>query len=334
MTIFNLIEYSDNYSDTSGSLWGFKRDEITNNANVTNDDNAPSFKYKVNLITNTEADGTKKGVKIAAPLKYLSNFCKSLEIPLINCRVELSLRWIENCVLTTAEIGANANATGADGATFTVTDAKLHVPVVTLSTEDNVKLSKLLSEGFNRCIYWNEYKVIDNKIVVITAVNEEKHIRELFDSSCQGVNRLFVLAYENTEGDNQVSVNSFKKHFLPRVKIGNYNIKVDRRNLCDQSINDSIKQYDEVRKSINRTRWWLQNWLLVAFSLFWKKYRLIGADLSKQKASDADSRAIQKIIFTGKLKLTVANTKVIIFYIFEEPKETVLQFSKETAKLL
>ena len=254
MTIFNLIEYSDNYSDTSGSLWGFKRDEITNNANVTNDDNAPSFKYKVNLITNTEADGTKKGVKIAVPLKYLSNFCKSLEIPLINCKVELSLRWIENCVLTTAEIGANANATGADGATFTVADAKLHVPVVTLSTEDNVKLSKLLSEGFNRCIYWNEYKVIDNKIVVITAVNEEKHIRELFDSSCQGVNRLFVLAYENTEGDNQVSVNSFKKHFLPRVKIGNYNIKVDRRNLCDQSVNDSIKQYDEVRKSINRTR--------------------------------------------------------------------------------
>ena len=157
-------------------------------------------------------------------------------------------------MLTTAEIGANANATGADGATFTVADAKLHVPVVTLSTEDNVKLSKLLSEGFNRCIYWNEYKVIDNKIVVITAVNEEKHIRELFDSSCQGVKRLVVLAYENTEGDNQVSVNSFKKHFLPRVKIGNYNIKINRRNLYDQSINDSIKQYDEVRKSINRTR--------------------------------------------------------------------------------
>ena len=73
---------------------------------------------------------------------------------------------------------------------------------------------------------------------------------------------------------------------------------------------------------------------LLDFLYIEKKYRLIGADLSKQKASDADSRAIQKIIFTGKLKLTVANTKVIIFYIFEEPKETVLQFSKETAKLL
>ena len=74
MSMYNLIEYSDNYSDTSGSLWQFKRDEIINNADVTNDDNAPSFKYKANLIGNTENNGTKNGVKIAVPLKYLSNF--------------------------------------------------------------------------------------------------------------------------------------------------------------------------------------------------------------------------------------------------------------------
>ena len=77
MPMYNLIEYSDNYSDTSGSLWNFKRDEIINNADVTNDDNAPSFKYKANLIGNTVADGRnkkKEGVKIAVPLKYLSNF--------------------------------------------------------------------------------------------------------------------------------------------------------------------------------------------------------------------------------------------------------------------
>ena len=74
--MYNLIEYNGNYSDTSGSLWDFKRDEIVNNANVTNDDNAPSFKYEASLIGNTEADGTKKGVKIAVPLKYLTNFCK------------------------------------------------------------------------------------------------------------------------------------------------------------------------------------------------------------------------------------------------------------------
>ena len=106
MPIYNLIEYSANYSDTSGSLWDFKRDEIDNIVNVSNDDNAPSFKYKASNIGNTENNGTKNGVKIAVPLKYLSNFWRSLEMSLINCKVKLSSKWIENCVLTAA---ANAN---------------------------------------------------------------------------------------------------------------------------------------------------------------------------------------------------------------------------------
>ena len=105
MPMYNLFEYSDNYSDTSGGLWNFKRDEIDNRANVTNDNNTPSFKYKANLIGNAKTNGTKKGVKIAIPLKYLSNFWRSLEIPLINCKTKLSLKWNENCVLTSAAIG-------------------------------------------------------------------------------------------------------------------------------------------------------------------------------------------------------------------------------------
>ena len=184
--MYNLIEYNDNYSDTSGSLWDFKRDKIDNNVNVTNDNNAPSFKYKASIIGNTENNGTKNGVKIAAPLKYLSNFWRSLEIPLINCKVKLSLNWIENCVLTTA---ANANK-----GIFKITDAKLYVPIVTLSAENNAKLSKLLSEGFKTTVYWNEYKVIGNKIIETAANNEEKDIRELLNSSYQGVKRLSVLA--------------------------------------------------------------------------------------------------------------------------------------------
>ena len=176
---------------------------------MTNDDNTPSFKYKASLIGNTENNGTKNGVKIAVPLKYLSNFWRSLEMPLINCKVELSLKWYERCLLTAATT-----------ATFTITDAKLYVPIVTLTVEDNSKLSKLLSEGFKRPIYWNEYKVTPNKIVETTANNDIKYIRELLDSSCQGVNRLFVLAYDNTAGNNQVSVDFYKKYFLPR-KINN-----------------------------------------------------------------------------------------------------------------
>ena len=83
--MYNLIEYSDNYSDTTGSLWNFKRDDIINNADVTNDNDALSFKYKVSIIGDTENNGTKNQVKIAVPLKYLSNFWRSLEMPLINC---------------------------------------------------------------------------------------------------------------------------------------------------------------------------------------------------------------------------------------------------------
>ena len=140
---------------------------------------------------------------------------------LINCKVVLSLIWIENCVFTTAAINANADATGADSATFKITDAKLYVPIVTLSAEDNAKLSKLLGEGFKRSVYWNKYKVIDNIEVNINNANEEKYVRERLDASCQGVKRLFVLVYDYTAGNNEVSIDSFKKYFLPTVKIEN-----------------------------------------------------------------------------------------------------------------
>ena len=99
MPMYKLIEYSDDYSDTSGSLWQFKKDEKEGNVDLTVDDNdyipknSSSFKYKSSLITN------RNGVKIAAPLKYLSNFWRSLEMPLINCRVEFSLTCNPNCVL-------------------------------------------------------------------------------------------------------------------------------------------------------------------------------------------------------------------------------------------
>ena len=160
-------------------------------------------------------------------------------MPLINCKIELSWNWIENCILSSA----------GNAATFTITDTKLYVPIVTLKIEDNTELSKSLSKKFKRSIYWNKCKVIDNILEEIVNDNDEKYIRELLDSSWQGVKRLFLLAYNNTaDDDNQVSVDSFKKYFLPRVKIENYNIEIDGRNFYDQPINDSIKQYDELRK--------------------------------------------------------------------------------------
>ena len=91
--------------------------------------------------------------------------------------------------LTTVAIGANADSTAADSATFKITDAKLYVPVVTLSIEDHEKLSKLLGKAFKRSIYWSKYKAVENKVVEIADGNEEKYIRELLDWSLQGVKR-------------------------------------------------------------------------------------------------------------------------------------------------
>ena len=159
-----------------------------------------------------------------------------------------------------------------------------------------------------------------NKVVEIAAANTEKHIRELLDSSCQGVKRLFVLAYENTANNNQVSVDSYKKYFLPKVKIENYNTEIDGRNFYDQPINDSIKQYNEIRKISTGQGDDYTTGCLLDFAYFEKNYRLIAADLSKRKALDDYSRAIQQIIFTGKIKSTVANTRVIIYDPLEQSK--------------
>ena len=214
MPMYNLIEYSDNYFDTSGSLWQFKRDEIEGIVDITVDGNhipnkTSLLKYNSSLITK------RNDVKIAVQLTYLSNFWRSLEILLINCKVELSLLWDPNGLLS--------NLVGASN--FTITDAKPYVPVVTLSIEDNAKLSELLSEGFKRRVYWNKYKIIPNK-----TYNENDYTRELLNASYQGVKRLFVLAYRDRGDANRVSADPHRRYFPPKVKIGNYNIEIDGRN--------------------------------------------------------------------------------------------------------
>ena len=129
-------------------------------------------------------------------------------MPLINCKVGLSLKWYENCKLSSA----------GTAATFAITDTKLYVPVVTLKTEDNAKLSKLLSEGFKRSIYLNEYNVS------LKDHDENSDIRKRFHASIQGANRLFVLAY--ARGDNITNEKSYRIYFLPRLQIKNYNIEI------------------------------------------------------------------------------------------------------------
>ena len=152
MPMYNLIEYSDNYQDSSATLYQYKRDEPPE-ANAIADltaDNSSSFKYKVSLLGNPVLDGniTKRSVKVVVPLKYLSNFFRSLEMLLINCKIKLNLTWKKECVLS--------NQDGA--AVFIINDTKMYVPVVTLSKEDNKDFIKQQNKGFQRSIYWNEYK--------------------------------------------------------------------------------------------------------------------------------------------------------------------------------
>ena len=120
-----------------------------------------------------------------------------------------------------------------------------------------------------------------------------------------------------------------KKYFLPRKKINNYNIEIDGKNFYDQPINDSVKQCDEIRKISTGQGGDYTTGCLLDFAYFEKNYRLIAADLSKQKALDADPRVIQQIIFTG-----AASENIVVYYILEQSKETTLQFPKGTTKIL
>ena len=138
-------------------------------------DSSKSFKCKVafvwktrNADDNNNTNSFIKDAKIVVPLKYLSNFWRSLEIPLINCKVHLELNWIEDCILSSA----------GDSAKFKIMAAKLHVPTIILSTKDNVNLTKQLSDGFYRSVYWNSYQTIPEKVIEKT-----KNIYELLSAS-------------------------------------------------------------------------------------------------------------------------------------------------------
>ena len=137
MPMYNLIEYSDNYSKTSGSLWQYYKDDPNDNLK-----DSESFKSKVKITGNTPNNGNTKDVEIIVPLKYLSNFWRILEMPLINCEVNLILTWFKDCGIT--------NSTGEEKSAITQT--KIYVPAVTLSTKDNEKLLQQLKPGFKKKI--------------------------------------------------------------------------------------------------------------------------------------------------------------------------------------
>ena len=317
MPMYNSIEYSDNYAKTAGSLWQYCKDIPARNANnevviFAENNDIDSFKFKAKITGQTGNDGTKD-VEIMVPLKYLSNFWRALEIPLINCEVNLILTWSSACVLISTNIPNQA-------ATFAITDTKLYVPVVTLSTEENTKFLPQLKSGFKRVINWNKYLSKPDLLA------QNPNFNHLVEPSFQGVNRLFVLAFENDDDRT-----SDDEYYLPTVEIKDYNIVINGENFFDQPIKNNKIKYDNIRKIATGQGDDYTTGCLLDYPYFADTYKMIAVDLSKQQALDADPRAIQQINFTANLN-RAGNTRV--YFILEEAKETILDFSQGTVKLL
>ena len=316
MPMYNLIEYSDNYQESSATLYQYKRDEPPE-ANAIDDltvDNLSSFKYKVSFLGNpVVADNiAKRSVKVVVPLKYLSNFFRSLKMPLINCKIKLNLTWKKECVLSTD-----------DGtAVFIINDTKMYVRVITLSKEDNKDFIEQQSKGFQRSIYWNEYKT--KEINENADANVFKYIN--LDPSFQGVNRLFVMTYNRVDG--QPNRDYQRKYYLPRIDLNKYNVIIDEINFYDNPIESDIEKYRELKKVMIGKGEDYTTGSLLDFDYFKKHYKLVAVDLSKQKELDADPRTIQQIEFKYML-----GTNSTIYWILEKSKETMLEFYNGTVKV-
>ena len=211
MSMYNLLEYSKNYRKTRGSLWNYYRDELNSGTDANNINcsilNSNSFNYKANFIDGIMQNYlTKNDIKIVVPLKHLSNFWRCLNIPLINCKIELIFTWLKNFVLISkarreANYGINPvvyEINNPENATFQVTDTKLYVPVVTLSKDDDTKLLEQLKRGFKRTIKWSKYRS------QMTIQSKNRNLNYLIDRTFTNVNRSFVLSFpRNNNTDNR-----------------------------------------------------------------------------------------------------------------------------------
>ena len=251
MDLYNILEYSDNCVDTTGSLYQYKRPEPRDaNGNVVNlATTLSSFKYQSGLVQKqlttpnsenvpantdpnfTDADNIWKNIKIVFPLKYISNFFRNLELPLTNTKLFMELNWTKHSVL------CNQN----QNSILQITKCELYIPVVTLNTENNN------FERFARTVVWNEYK---SKIEGVTIPqNDNMFRRTTLDASFQGVSKLFAAAYgTNIIERNANTEGSRRRYYLPRAEIKNYNVLIDGKKFYDQNVNSSIARYNELLK--------------------------------------------------------------------------------------
>ena len=335
MSMYNLLEYSKNYRKTIVSLYNYYRDELSDDADDNNFDNikvvnSNTFKYKNKIIGNTynvnaaadSYDVNKNGtqeVELAIPLKYLGNFWRALNIPLISFEVFLVLKWDKNCVITSLEqrdIRGGNRDNAPTGATLVINDCKLYVPAVTLSKDDEIKLLTNLKSGFKREIIWNKYR----SQMTTEAVNNNLNI--LIDPTFTYVNRLFVLAYQDAD-DRQ----SYSQFYLPRVMAKDYNVIIDKLAFFDLPIKTEEEAYEKIIDISRNNEYTTGN--LLDYDYFKKYYKLIAIDLSKQQVLQENEDLTQKINLIGKLE-EAAN----VFIIIEKKENTILEFSQNVANVI
>ena len=344
MPMYNLLEYSKNYRKTIGSFYNYYRDELSDDADDNNFDNvnvvnSNTFKYKNKITSNTydvdaripnpdgagqidnpiynvNKNGTQE-VELAIPLKYLGNFWRALNIPLISCEVSLELKWNKNCVIISLEqrdIGGGNRDNSPTGATLAINDCKLYVPAVTLSKGDEIKLLTNLKSGFG--IIRNKYR----SQMTAEAVNNNLNI--LIDPTFTNVNRLFVLAYQNADKRQ-----SFSQFYLPKVLVKDFNVIIDKLAFFDLPIKTEEETYDKIIDISTNNEYTTGN--LLDFDYFKKYYKLIAMDLSKQQVLQENEDLIQQINFIGKLE-EAAN----VFIIIEKKENTILEFSQNLANVI
>ena len=337
-----MLEYSDNYADTTGPLYQYKRpDPRDNNRNVVNlAATLSSFKYQSGLVqkqlttpnsdnvpANTDpnfanAHRILKNIKIVVPLKYIGNFFRNLELPLITTKFYREL----NCTKYSVLCNLNQNAV------FQITKCELYIPIVTLNTENHNQLSELLSKGFERTVVWNDYK---SKIERSTIPqNDNMFRRTTLDVSFQGVSKLFSATHETDDIERNTNTEeSRRRYYLPRAEIKDYNVLIDGRNFYDQNVNRGIVRYNELLKMTTGRSEDYSTGCLLDYDYYIKDFNIVGIDLSHQAVLDSDPKINQRIEFVYKL----LSGNVVINYdlltVLEKEKQEVLKFSEKTVKV-
>ena len=240
-------------------------------------------------------------------------------MPLISCEVSLEVKWKKNCVMTSLQQVQNVdggNTAEPTGETFSITNCKLYVPIVTLSKDDEIKLLTNLKSGFKREIEWNKYRLLVSK----EAIN--KNLNILIDPTFTNVNRLFVLAYQDN-ADRQ----SFSQFYLPRVMVKDFIVIIDKLAFFDLPIKNEEEVYEKIIDISRNNEYTTDN--LLDYDYFKKYYKLIAIDLSKQQVLQENEDLIQQINFIGRLDEAAS-----VFIIIEKKEHTILEFSQNFANVL